>query len=351
MSDKAKIIFLKDRGEFAVRLNWKGKRYHRGYYDDHFRLFRRDMAERVAGSINQRIDESGNEYDPREHFASDKELQFTYAVDKWYQSKEYAPGTVENVEMALQRAKDYFKDTNIKLIRKAHIKAFIEDKLSHVSPTTKRSQLSWVKSALNEICDDWHLMRVPFPTVSVPHKEQSWLRREQQDRIISHIPERDKPVFLFMQAYGCRPSEACALMWDCVDFEAGSITFKRTFSGQRHLKGSTKSGYARIVPITEAITELLKPLRGIGKSYVFHNTLGNHYQAHPVWQIWDKAQKRAGAKKHISVKDAFRHSKISQLTEAGYPFKLISDFMGHRKMATTEIYSHSDFTRMKEMVI
>lgn len=39
-----------------------------------------------------------------------------------------------------------------------------------------------------------------------------------------------KPIFELMILYAYRPSEACALMCDAIEFKKGIIWFKRTFS-------------------------------------------------------------------------------------------------------------------------
>ncbi|MFC1533997.1 tyrosine-type recombinase/integrase, partial [Thermodesulfobacteriota bacterium] len=348
MSEKAKVYPKEGDGPFRIWLSWKGKRYSRGYYDHRINLVHRDLADRLCGSINQDIDEKGIDFDPRDWFSSDKELQFSYAVDEWYKKKDYAPGTVYNVERAINLAKEFFGDKNIKDIRKAHLTKFL-DTLTQ-APTTKQSMMGFIKSALNEICDDWHLMRIPFPKISIPYKETKWITREEQDNMIKNIKERDKPIFLLMQAYGCRPSEACALMWDAIDFKNKVIIFKRTFSGERHLRDTTKTGYYRKNPLTEKIIEILKPLRmDIRNQFVFKNLLGNHYQRTPLWNIWKRAIIKAG-EEHISLKNAFRHSKITQLEMAGHDYKMISFFIGHKKVQTTEGYMGVNLDNLKCMV-
>lgn len=347
MSDKCKYYKRSDTGKYVVSLSWKGRRYTRSHYDDRFALIRKDMAQVICSAINHDIDEKGDLFDPKLWFSAERDLQFSYAIDKWYETKDYAPGAVRDIENSLSLAKNFFKNSKIKTIRKAHLKRFLETLTQ--GPATKQKIMNHLKSGLNEICDDWHLMRMPFPTISIPYKEQPWYTREAQDRIIPHISESDQPIFRLLQAHGCRPSEACALMWDAVDFDAEWIIFKRTFSGDRHLRPTTKTGYHRKVPMNEDIIELLKPIRGIGESWVFRNRIGNHYQRGPLGKLWAQAQRDVGLDP-ISLKNGFRHSKISQLKQDGYDTKLISEFIGHRRLKTTEGYMHIDYRSMMKMV-
>jgi integrase len=218
------------------------------------------------------------------------------------------------------------------------------------APTTKRTILSFVKSALNEICDDWHLMRIPFPSVSIPYREQRWIRREDQDAIIDELLERDRPIFRLLRAYGCRISEACALMWDCVDLNHKRIVFRRTFSGERYLRDTTKTGYHRHNPMSDAIVDMLRPLRlDISSQFVFKNCHGNHYRARSLNDLWKRACRRA-QHEYINIENAFRHSKNMQLKAAGFDLKSRSDFLGHRNVRTTEIYEEVDFEAQRGMV-
>ena len=52
--------------------------------------------------------------------------------------------------------------------------------------------------------------------IAYAHPEIEYITLEQQNTILSHIPERYRPIFQFMMEYGCRPGEARALQKDCI---------------------------------------------------------------------------------------------------------------------------------------
>lgn len=346
MSEKCKYYPRRDSGKYIVYLNWQGKKYTRSNYDDWLDIETPKQAERLCSAINADIDRHKENFDPRMWFFSDRELQFSYAVDKWYSDKIYSASTIPNVERALYLAKEYFKNINIKTIRKAHLKEFLS--MLESSEARRRTLMAHLKTALNDICDDWHLMRIPFPSISVPYKKKPWLPEEKQDYIIGYVPEGDQPIFRFMQVYGCRSSEACALQWQDIDRENKTIHICRTFS-EKVIKETTKTAYERIIPLAQSIEAMIKPLRlDIRNQFVFKNRNGDHYRENSLWEIWRKACIRADVP-HISVKNAFRVSKVTQLKEK-YPIKLVSEFMGHKRVTTTEIYSQENVESLRGMV-
>lgn len=55
----------------------------------------------------------------------------------------------------------------------------------------------------------------PFPTLTYELPEIDYLEFDQQEKVLSEIPARDRPIFYFMQEYGVRPGEARALRIAC----------------------------------------------------------------------------------------------------------------------------------------
>jgi integrase len=192
-----------------------------------------------------------------------------------------------------------------------------------------------------------HRLRRPaFPAVEVQEPEIKWITRDWQERIIQAMPERDQPIFRFCQTYGVRPGEARALMWDCIDFDKGVITIKRSFSGGV-LRDQTTTGMIRYLPILPPVEAILKRLRGIS-GFVFRNSIGNPYSAE-MSRVWREARDRVGAPP-VNLYQGTRHSLASQKVSEGHSLDRIRDLLGHTNTQTTRRYARTSVEGLKGLL-
>ena len=82
--------------------------------------------------------------------------------------------------------------------------------------------------------DAWRredIERAPvFPKIEFETPMFKWIDRDTQEKILENINPYDQDIFRFIILTGCRPGEARALMWDCIDFNQKIIYIKRAFS-------------------------------------------------------------------------------------------------------------------------
>ncbi len=128
----------------------------------------------------------------------------------------------------------------------------------------------------------------PLKTSKV-QKDEKPFTKEEIKAIISELDlnyPHYSPFVKFLFSTGCRPNEAAALTWDCVDFDAKTIVIKKAIStakdGSKVVK-NTKTDVDRVIPMSDKMREILK------KGCFVHNFPKHEYYvfASPNKQIID----------------------------------------------------------------
>lgn len=164
--------------------------------------------------------------------------------------------------------------------------------------------------------------------------------------------------------YGLRRSEVLGICRDCVDFEGGTVTIRRTVSKVSTVveKNKTKnSASRRSFPMTPEIKQLLfdlkeqqkKDKKFFGKEYhvsdyVFRWPDGKPFSPDYVSDKFPKLLKEHGMPK-IRFHE-LRHSAASNLLNMGFSLKDVQEWLGHSDIKTTaNIYGHLDSKRKISM--
>ncbi len=116
-----------------------------------------------------------------------------------------------------------------------------------------------------------------------------------------------------------------------------------------------KGSKERIVPVGEqaaaAIREYLasaRPvlLRGRNVEWLFPGARSAPLTRKAIWQILKKTALKAGIGRRISP-HTLRHSFATHLLEHGADLRAIQEMLGHADIATTQLYTHMDRSRLK----
>ena len=146
---------------------------------------------------------------------------------------------------------------------------------------------------------------------------------------------------------GLRRGEMLALRWGDVDFRRRQLQVqeavwerKRTDgSGYERVTDSPKGGRARVVPLTEALWQVLQSQRHLRGEHVLFGNDDRPATSFFLRNLLEATQKRAGLRSTGGL-HVLRHTFCSHLAMRGAPAKAIQELAGHADLTTTMRYMH-----------
>ena len=152
----------------------------------------------------------------------------------------------------------------------------------------------------------------------------------------------ERTLYLTAAMTGLRRGELLALRWQDVDFNAGLIRVRRTFS--RGQFGTPKSNCSsRTVPLAADVSDALhrhnreSRFRGNSDLVFAHPERGGTLDPSRVRKRFISTAHRAGLRP-VRFHD-LRHTFGTRLAAAGAPLRAIQEWMGHSDQRTTLIYA------------
>lgn len=237
-----------------------------------------------------------------------------------------------------------------------------KDRPEGLSPKTVKNIHGVLHKALQQAVLIGCLRFNPTDACALPRREKKELTPFDDVQISAFLKaiqgSRYETLFTVTLFTGMREGEVLGLMWDCVDFEAGTITVNKQLQlheavgGGAYQLGSTKNGKGRSITPAASVMALLKRHRAAqaaqrlraGKlwqdtGFVFTDELGQPFAKATVY----RAFKRAAAS--IGRPDArfhdLRHSYAVAAIRAGDDIKTVQETLGHATASfTLDVYGH-----------
>ncbi len=335
---------------YFIDLVWQKKRI-RIYSDKSGQpLSSYEQAKRLASHIQYEIDH--HIFDPSLYVAEDiKKFNIKNLVEKYLSEKEkqLKYSAFRKKKLWLSKTVEYLmneqKVLDVREIRGVHLNDFINFLYSqNLAPKTIKNIRTEIAAFLSWCYKLKIIKEIPYiPEVKVPEPPIRWISQEDQEKILSAIPEEHRDIFIFILTYGLRPSEARALKWDCVFFKDELIIIRRNFSDCK-LYETTKENRWKVLPMIEPIKEmLLRRAKNRESEFVFwyKNPVNGHF--HPYYggaklrKLWREACQKVGI--NITLYAGSRHSKAMQLLQQGASYEQIGALLGHSNPKTTRRYA------------
>ncbi len=202
----------------------------------------------------------------------------------------------------------------------------------------KGASHSYVNQAINAIKYFYNrVLKEPVKTENLPRPKKekklpTILGREEVVRIFDAVEKvKHKAILVMAYSSGLRVSEVAKLKVADVDGKRKML----------HIKAS-KGRKDRYSLLSETALEIL---REYWRQYQPRNWLfpgakpNSHIHTRSIQKIFSNVRQKAGIHKQVSV-HSLRHSFATHLLEDGTDICYIQELLGHKKLETTEIYTH-----------
>jgi integrase/recombinase XerC len=268
-------------------------------------------------------------------------------------SRNYSPNTLRAYESDLAGFLALWGESEPSVLDRAHVREFaagLQEKKSLARNSVLR-KLSAVRSLVRFLRSEGALSEDPFLNVRLPKKASrlpKFLTEAEMEDLLSRpgsvnpkFRQRDRAILELLYSSGLRRSELSGLNVGDVDFVSGTA---RVFG-----KGSKE----RLVPVgTRALSCLRDYLAARGRpgggSPVFVNARGIRLSAQGVAWVLRGWIRSCGWLKPVTP-HVFRHSFATHLLNRGCDLRSVQEMLGHKSLATTQVYTHLSLDRLKKV--
>ena len=220
--------------------------------------------------------------------------------------------------------------------------------------STIARRLAAVRSWCRFLCRQGTLTSNPALGLRGPRQEKRlphFLSREDMERLLATPPAetpaglRDRAILETLYSAGLRVSELTGLDVDNVELSDGVAMVRG--------KGRKERLALLGPPAVEAIErwlpqrQALAGPRASSQPALFLNRNGTRLTTRSVGRLLEKYLKQAGLDPRTSP-HTLRHSFATHLLDAGADIRSVQELLGHRSLATTQVYTHVSTQRLRE---
>lgn len=250
-------------------------------------------------------------------------------------------------------------DSNYKIfeledIKKEHIVSFLASlKRKGTTARTIVRKTSAIK-AFHEFIKKEHNIKInvalDIESMKVEKKLPVFLSVEEVDKLLNSLHEstpldlRNKAMVELLYSSGLRITEL-------IDLEITNLHLTMGF-----IKVRGKGNKERIIPLGDYAKDMLRRYIEHGRSklevnpsnVLFLNSRGEKITRVGFWKVLKKLAQDAGVTSELSP-HKLRHSFATHLLQNGVDLRFVQEMLGHENVSTTQIYTHVDKSRLKDV--
>ena len=161
----------------------------------------------------------------------------------------------------------------------------------------------------------------------------------------SPLGMRDRAILELLYSSGLRLAEIISARLGNLYIDEGFIRVTGKGNKTRVIPVGSKARQTVQLYLDQGRPSLVRPKTS---SHIFLSIRGNQLSPSRVWQIVRERAKRAGLANTIHPHQ-LRHSFATHLLSGGADLRIIQEMLGHADISTTQIYTHVDERRLKEV--
>ncbi len=156
---------------------------------------------------------------------------------------------------------------------------------------------------------------------------------------------RDRAMLELLYATGVRASELAGLKTSDLNTDIGYLRC----IGKGNRERVVPVGKAAIGAVVDYLRELRpKLVRPFSGDFLLLSRTGRPMSRIEIWRLTKKYAIRAGMPKNLTV-HTLRHCFATHLLAGGADLRSVQEMLGHVDIATTQIYTHVDQERLREI--
>lgn len=237
------------------------------------------------------------------------------------------------IKASMKHLTTFFEGMTVKeACKPAQIDLFVSAmKGKGFAPTYINNLLGIVKAATQRAWKREELSSAPFiELIEAQRKKPKGdpLKPSQIAALLSQANKNTHMMIMLMLGTGCRPSSACELVWECIDFDSGLIDLLPPGKLQT-------AKYRPIVRMPPSLRSYLWERRGKGLLIKRANRPIRRWET-----AWRNCRLNAKIEKSVNCQPySIRHTVARHLRASGVVKWNIEAQLGHAAISTTDIYA------------
>lgn len=271
--------------------------------------------------------------------------------------------TVKAYRLDLEQFERMARTQNVERINKSDIETYVSELQAVRKPASIRRKIAALRVFFRFVEDEYGVenpfartrfkIREPSPLPkTIPLYKIETLLSAIYEKLFSNKKEskrygellRDVTALELLFATGVRVSELCGLTARNIDLAEGVIQIRGKGGGMRVVHVCNPSV---LQLLTDYFLRFSKPIARTG--FFFINRIGSPLLPSSVRAMLRRRAKEAGIGLHVTP-HMFRHSFATLLLEADVDIRYIQQFLGHRSITTTQIYTHVTSAKQRSIL-